>query len=131
MYGKSSVNKGKGYYQWWLERYGEEKAQEMEKKFREKQAKSQKKYYQTHKGTFTGKIHTQETKDKLSKIAKARTKNGHSKKVYCIETGQEWENIRQLAADLDIKESKLYKALSQGEYVQNEQHYKRSSLGKN
>jgi hypothetical protein len=125
MYGKQSVNKGKGYYKWWVEKYGESTAAEMEKSFRKRVAEKLREYFKTHEGTFTGKKHTEDTKRKLSEIAKKRTNNGHSKPVYCVETGEQWKTTRQLAQTLGICESTLSQALKQGEYVQNEQHYRR------
>jgi hypothetical protein len=130
MYGRDSINRGKGYYEWWVATYGEEKADEMEIELRRRKKESLKKYYETHKGTFTGKRHTAETKSKLSDIAKRRTKNGHSKSVYCMETNEVWETTRQLAAALIVSEVRLSRALIKGEYVQNERHYKRSNLSK-
>ena len=44
----------------------------------QKTAESLKKYYETHDGTFVGKIHSSETKAKISKSIKEAIKNNPS-----------------------------------------------------
>lgn len=52
---------------------------------------AQKKYFETHEGTFKGKHHTPDTKEKMQQIKK---KQGISKSVICIETGEYFISLK-------------------------------------
>lgn len=83
----------------WMEKYGKEKLLEMSKRvnelFSEKRSAGVRRYFETHSGSFLGKTHSEDTKQKMSETAKSQNRTGANNGSF----GKHWftngkENIK-------------------------------------
>ena len=116
MYGKPSANLNRGYYSWWVGKYGEKKAQEKNKEFGKKVSESLKKHYEKVPGTFNGKNHSANAKELMRerRCAVIKEKGSLCSKITCADSGEVWNTLESFLTTKNWSTSIYYKYIKSG-----------------
>lgn len=124
-FGKPSVNRRKGYQYWWKQRHSSSEIAEKERSMREQQRESLERYYQEHSGSFSGKSHTDEAKQKMSQHRKKiiASKGRLCTRIVCKETQETWDSLNDFLSDKPWSTSVYYHRKQTGNAFPDGFHY--------